>query len=109
MLSFKKRVSEKIHPSRGVRQGDPLSPLVFLLVMDEVLHSIPEHLGFYEKDNIKVNVLAYADDLGLFSNSPGNLQKMLDIVCENLPLLGLELNTDKCFFFSWVTNKRHKT
>ena len=110
MLSFKGRVSEKRHPSRGVRQGDPLSPLVFLLVMDEILFSIPEHLVFCGKDDIKVNVIAYADDLGLFSNSPCFLQKMLNIVCENSPLLRLELNTEKYFSFSWVTtNKRLKT
>ena len=104
-MSFKGRISEKIHPSKAVRQGDSLIPLVFLMVVDEILYAIPEHLGFYGNDNLKVNVIAYADDVGLFSNSPVNLQKMLNVICDNLPFMGLELNSEKCFSISWMSNK----
>ena len=79
------------------------------MVMDEILNSIPEHLGFYGNSNLKINVIAYADDVGLFSNSPTNLQKMLNIIRDNLPYFGLELNSEKCFSISWMSNKRLKT
>ena len=55
---------------RGVRQGDPLSPYVFLLVMDILAHKVRQdnsikgfRFGDYE---IKQILYMYADDVTLF-------------------------------------------
>ena len=40
------KLSEPIHPNAGVRQGCAMSPLLFLVVIDEILcNCIDEQLG----------------------------------------------------------------
>lgn len=58
--------------SRGVRQGDPLSPYIFVLVMDvlsELLGKLKDNGLFRLQKNMEqmgVNHLCFADDLMLF-------------------------------------------
>ncbi|KAF8784079.1 Retrovirus-related Pol polyprotein type-2 like protein, partial [Argiope bruennichi] len=67
-LCFQGRIMpDPVRPTRGVRQGDPLSPLLFLLVFEEVLKSIPVFEG-YMLHGRRVNHIAYADDLVLVAD-----------------------------------------
>ncbi|GIY44226.1 retrovirus-related Pol polyprotein from type-1 retrotransposable element R2 [Caerostris darwini] len=72
----------------GVKQGCPLSGLMFNLCIDPVLRAIQgnasEHL-----------ILAYADDLVLIADSPLQLQDNLDLVFQSLARLSLYLNPSK--------------
>ena len=67
---------DSFKPSRGIRQGDPLSPYLFILCM--------EYLGFLinkgcmakkwvpmkaSKENVEVSHLFFADDLMLFAKA----------------------------------------
>ena len=60
--------SEPFQVRRGVRQGDPLSSLLFCLVVDEVLRSVPRDVG-YEIGGCRINAFAYADDIILVSST----------------------------------------
>ncbi|KAK1297668.1 hypothetical protein QJS10_CPB15g01193 [Acorus calamus] len=63
--------------SCGLRQGDPLSPLLFVLVMEAFSQSLEaaisnNQIGSYLKIQTHVSHLLFADDLLVFSN--GSLQ-----------------------------------
>ncbi|KAL6570167.1 hypothetical protein OROMI_014681 [Orobanche minor] len=60
---------------RGIRQGDPLSPLIFVIAADYLSRSIDQMfaknpLMYYKiKKNVKITHLAYADDILIFVNA----------------------------------------
>jgi len=93
--------SEALYPGRGVRQGDPLSPLLFNLVMNEILTEVPDYVG-YGMLGHNINALAFADDLTLIAATREGAQQSLDRVMVALSRFGLELAPAKCTAFSVV-------
>lgn len=88
-------LTDPLGPSVGVEQGDPLSPLMFNLIIDGLLRSLPSHIAA-SIDTIKVNALAFADDLILAANTPDGLQDLIDHTQKYLESCGLKLNPAKC-------------
>ena len=71
---------EPFKPSRGLRQGDPLSPYLFILCMEFLGHLIEEKCvnGDWvslkaSRGNIGISHLFFADDLLLFAKVEENL------------------------------------
>ncbi|KAL1415327.1 hypothetical protein MTO96_029598 [Rhipicephalus appendiculatus] len=60
-------VSEPVSIAAGLRQGCPLSGLLFNLVVDPVIRRVQD-------DGDAHNILAYADDLTPLADSPQGLQ-----------------------------------
>ena len=84
-----------IRPRRGVRQGDPLSPLLFCAVMDWVLSRLDDRLGLELGGGVRVNHLAFADDVVLLSTSPEAMKRLLcELEC-GLEEVGLRPNPAK--------------
>lgn len=88
--------SEVIHPTCGVKQGDPLSPMIFNLVIDRLFSKLPTEVGLRLGD-ISLNAIGFADDLVLFATTPKGLQTLLDITANYLQECGLCVNASKCF------------
>ncbi|CAE1319038.1 unnamed protein product [Acanthosepion pharaonis] len=95
-----------IHPKhRGVKQGDPLSPWLFNLALDQILEGQEYALAI---GAIVLNEMAYADDLILFASSQEEMQKRIERLTIGLGRLGLELNARKCCVLSIRRDKKRK-
>jgi hypothetical protein len=92
---------------RGVRQGDPLSPILFNCVIDEALDSLNKSIGV-SFGGIKVSALAFADDLVLIAESPQAAEVQLKTLMSVLRDGGLELNSKKCATLILKVDKKRK-
>ncbi|CAM4612820.1 unnamed protein product [Caretta caretta] len=80
----------------GVKQGCPLSPIIFNLAMEPLLQAISKGADGFNLHGERVSVLAYADDLVLTADDPENLQRMLDATSRVADWMGLRFNAKKC-------------
>ena len=84
-----------IHLRQGVLQGDPLSPVLFNLVMDDVISGIGSTYGATFEDS-RVNTLLFADDAVLLAETTEGLQKNISTFVERMAVYGLRVNAQKC-------------
>uniref|UniRef100_A0A3Q3L7C0 Reverse transcriptase domain-containing protein n=1 Tax=Labrus bergylta TaxID=56723 RepID=A0A3Q3L7C0_9LABR len=70
----------KIRLRRGVKQGDPMSPLLFNLAIDPLLRLLEEKGAGVTVKDLTVSSLAFADDLVLLSDSWDGMSRNLAIL-----------------------------
>jgi len=63
----------------GLRQGCPLSPLLFALYINEMAEEVKKASCGVKLGQLEVSILMFADDVVLLSSSPEGLQKLLNI------------------------------
>jgi hypothetical protein len=95
-ISYGKDSSPIIELRRGVKQGDPMSSILFNLVIDELFEIIGDRFGYEIAGVGSVNARAFADDIALVSGTEVGMQKLLLETEEFLSNRGLELNVKKC-------------
>jgi len=78
-----KRVSEPIQCEKGVKQGCPLSPILFDLALEQLVEGVDGE--GYNFTAGKVAVLAYADDLCFITETAEQLQDVLNRAQELQP------------------------
>ena len=96
--------SRHFEVQRGVRQGDPLSPVLFSLVMTQVFREVEVvwHRRGYGTNvgqsltNKRLTHVAFADDMTLIARSWTSLKRMVAMVREALLKRGLCLHPSKC-------------
>ena len=102
----------EIKPSRGIRQGDPLSPYLFLLCSEGLHWRIQKAADIGDIRGVsiccngpKLTHLFFADDSLLFCRSTiHDCQKVMDILSSYEAVSGQRLNRDKTtLFFSKST------
>ena len=80
----------------GVRQGCPLSPILFSLYISDLESQIScESTGFITILNQSICTLMFADDLALFADSPAGLQHSLSILEQFCHQWKLNINAQK--------------
>ena len=91
---------------RGVRQGDPISPLLFNNATRIVFQTLRDTwdakklgtiIGSREDGTGRLNHVMFADDTTLVARSADALRQMIDDAMTELAKRGLALNVDKCF------------
>lgn len=95
------------HSTRGVKQGDPLSPALFILsaeVLSRSLNALFEDVQFIgyglPKWSSQLNHLAYADDTIIFSSADKySLKKIVSTLHEYEVQSGQKINKEKRYFF----------
>ena len=102
----KKGSTERIMIKSGVKQGCPLSPLLFNLVMDELVERMQESELGERLNEEHIAVMAFADDLVVISNNDYKMRKLLKIVEKFLDEKGLRVNAKKCLSFKQVPTKK---
>lgn len=91
------RNTNEIPVNRGVRQGDPLSPFLFNLVVDELIYKLEKsEKGLTCEDGSKLACLGYADDLVILADNTRNAQALLNLAGSFFSDRNLQVNVDKC-------------
>ena len=67
-------LTEWFHVNVGLRQGCMLSPILFILVIDDLARQIKRIGKGIKLGNLQINILLYADDIVLLADNPEDLQ-----------------------------------
>ncbi|UYV81756.1 ADCY8 [Cordylochernes scorpioides] len=90
-------ITEFIEIRSGVLQGDPLSPYLFLLFINDLIKIFDDSglSGIYLPNFGNIHLLLYADDIVLIGDSKINLQLKINILKTYLETNLLTLNENK--------------
>ena len=95
----------------GTRQGYPLSPLLFNIVLEVLATAIREekeikgsHIG---KEEVKLSL--FADDMILYIENPkDSTRKLLELINEYSKVEGYKINTEKSLAFLYTNNEKKR-
>ncbi|GLT56367.1 hypothetical protein SLA2020_294110 [Shorea laevis] len=102
-------------PKRGLCQGDPLSPYLFIMVMEKLSHKIQSHVQSriwqpfkISRGGLELSHLFFVDDLMLFCTAT---QNQVDVVMDYLREFSMEsrldINLDKSKLYASQNIQRH--
>ena len=101
--------SSSFQIGRGCRQGDPISPYIFLLCVEilGILIRNEKEIKGIKINNKEIKISQYADDTGLFlDGSQKSLKNALSLLDQFAKYSGLKPNIDKCRCI-WLGTKKH--
>ena len=107
-LKYKEYISDYFNISRGVKQGDSLSPTLFSIFINDITRNFNDKQSMpLQLINSKIGSLLFADDLLILSETKDGLQNSLNnlsLYCDNWQL-SLNINKTKTMIF---TQSKHK-
>ena len=88
---------------RGVRQGDPLSPYLFLLAIETLAHVVRKdnNIKGIKFGKSEIRQILYADDISLFVKDKPSMDRLQIILEEFKNISGLKVNKGKTNFL-WM-------
>ena len=93
--------SEEFKFKRGVTQGDPYSPIVFLMAFQPILDYLySQKSSGYNLNNTDIITLPYADDFCLITTNKRTHQKLMTEIDERITIMGMKVKPSKCRSFS---------
>ena len=95
-IIYKNYLLDKIRVTKGLKQGDNLSPLLFNIYINDLPEKLAEGKSApVDVNGSKINCLMWADDIILLSESPEGLQNSLDNLNRYCTDWKLEINKKK--------------
>ena len=95
-IKYRSSFSDFVDSHAGVKQGDPGSPLMFMMFINDLEKNINSDIdNIFTLNELKLFILLYADDSVIFALSPESLQSMLNDVQLYCNTWGLKVNTTK--------------
>ena len=97
-VKAKNSITSFFEYTKGVRQGCPLSPMLFNIYVNDLFESMNNNNDsdiFLGNNEYKINALMYADDLILLSESKEGLQKQIDKLENYCAKWRLQINSKK--------------
>ena len=93
----------------GTRQGCPLSPLLFNIVLEVQATAIREEKEIkgiqIGKEEVKLSL--FADDMKLYIENPkDSIRKLLELISEFSKVAGYKINTQKSLAFLYTNNEK---
>ena len=101
-------ISERFKVGRSCRQGDPISPYLFIICVEILAIKIRENKGVkgFKMGNFEQKLDFYADDLTAYlDGSKESLFNIVGILNEFKELSGLKINLTKCKAI-WIGSSR---
>lgn len=80
---------------RGTRQGDPISPTVFIGHLERAMDKLKNEIEGVSVHGMRINNLRFADDIDVIEESVGKLQRTVQVLSEEGKRYGLMMNIDK--------------
>ena len=100
----------KAFPLRsGTRQGCPLSPLLFNIVLEVLATAIREEkeINGIQIGKEEINFSLFADAMMLYIENPKNrIRKLLELISEFSKVAGYKINTQKYLAFLYTNNEK---
>ena len=107
ILNVEKLKAFRLRP--GARQGCPLSPLLFNIVLEVPATAIRDEKEIkgiqIGKEEVKLSV--FADDMILHVENPKDIiRKLLELISEFSKVTGYKINTQKSLAFLYTNNEK---
>jgi hypothetical protein len=113
-IEYKGKQTRPIMWKKGVKQGCPLSPLLFNICLEPLLEVIRANQrvgGAYvntSEEDIKFDVQAYADDVVFLAQHRDGMSEMLSILEDFTDWARMEVNTSKCATDSYIIDAQRR-
>eukprot|EP00732_Lithocolla_globosa_P000319 Lithocolla_globosa_v1_NODE_88_length_6608_cov_12.657409.p1 type:complete len:1701 gc:universal NODE_88_length_6608_cov_12.657409:5282-180(-) len=99
-------VSDYVTMRRGLPQGDPCSPLDWVIGFDAALsrlEEVGEGIPFTDEDGeFRLKVIAYADDVTIYATTREELQRQFDCLAEWCEGMGMSMSLEKTEYIARV-------
>ena len=93
----------------GTRQGRPLSPLLFNIVLEVLTTAIraEKEIKGIQIGKEEVKLALFADDMDLYiENHKDSTRKLLELINEYSKVAGYKINTQKSLAFLYTNNEK---
>ena len=82
--------------SLGVKQGEPLSPILFILFINDIIKHVDlEKMTDTDLELLSKYLIAFADDIVLFTTNPESLQLQINEIYKYSLEWSLKINVNK--------------